>query len=90
MFKADLYYAGSLFKVVMDIIKREEGIVMYWCILYGTKEESFCCIRIDDNPLTVTSSTILSKELEKAVMECIEDVEWEYAGQQHKENIQAV
>lgn len=88
MFKLDLYYRGDLFKVVIDIIKREEGVIMYWCMLYATERYSLCCIRVDGNPLTVTSSTILHKEFETMAIDCIEDVEREYTGEEHTQIIQ--
>jgi len=57
MLRADLYFEDNLFHICVEIIKREEGIIMYWCCVYGKRVESYYCIRVDDNPLIITSST---------------------------------
>ncbi len=75
MLRADLYFEDNLFHICVEIIKREEGVIMYWCCVYGKRVESYYCIRVDDNPLIITSSTNTNPDFEKHVLDCIDEIE---------------
>ncbi len=88
MYKTDLYFEDDSFKIQVEIIKREEGIIMYWCNVYGKRVESYYCIRVDDNPLVVTSGTNTNEGFEKAVLNCIDKIECSNAKKTNNEILQ--
>ncbi|MFT3750436.1 MAG: hypothetical protein QM768_19135 [Agriterribacter sp.] len=76
MHRVDLYFEGEIFNIIIDIIKRDAGIIIYWCNIYGKQMERLYCIKIDDKPLMITSSTIIDPGFEKAVLNCIAEIEY--------------
>ncbi|MFT3947467.1 MAG: hypothetical protein QM763_10910 [Agriterribacter sp.] len=80
MHRIDLYFEGDLINVTIDVIKRDEGITIYWCNIYGIGKEKIYCIRFDDNPLIITSSTSKDNKFEKVILNCIDEIEYSNAG----------
>ncbi|OJY91670.1 MAG: hypothetical protein BGP13_07705 [Sphingobacteriales bacterium 40-81] len=76
MYRTDLYFEDDIFDIEVDVIKREEGITIYWSTVYGKKTERLYCIKIDDKPLMMTNSTIINLDFEKAVLNCINRIEY--------------
>ncbi len=89
MYKADLYFEGDFFNILVDIIKEEEGIIMYWCIIYGKEIDRLYCIRVGDEPLMITNSTITNLNLGKSVLNCIDEIEYAHADNGHNSILQS-
>lgn len=88
MYKIDLYFKDKLYHITINIIKREEGFVIYWCMVYGSRQERFNCVRIDDKPLIITSSSIKNKDFELAVLNSIEEFDRENANKEFDSMVQ--
>ena len=88
MYKTDLYFEDGFFNIQVEIIKREEGVVMYWCNVYGKRTESYYCIRVDDNPLMVADATNTDEKFGNAVLACLDKIEYANANSRSNKPLQ--
>ncbi len=76
--QSTFFFVGKRrYGISFEKIEREKDLFIYWGSIHLSKAIEFSCMRMDDQPIFITTPLTLPEHIESAVLDAIEQVEKE-------------